>query len=124
MTHARTTGSPEDFFEGCPVGWAVYQAVAAAVAALGDHEVRVGKSQLAFRRTKGFAFLWRPDRYVHSEVPVVLSLALSHPVDSSRFKEVAHPAATTWMHHLEVRDPAELDDEVLGWLARAHAEAG
>jgi hypothetical protein len=29
----------------------------------------------------------------------------------------------TWMHHLEVRDAAELDAEVLAWLRQAFEEA-
>ena len=119
-------GVPEDerFFAGSALGWAVYRAVEHAVAGLGEHEVRVGKSQVAFRRARGFAFLWRPGRYVRSDVPVVLSLAMRHRQNSSRFKEVVHPARTTWMHHLEVRSLEELDDEVLSWLAQAYADAG
>jgi hypothetical protein len=49
---------------------------------------------------------------------------MRHRQSSSRFKEVAHPARTTWMHHLEVRSLEELDDEVLSWLAQAYADAG
>jgi hypothetical protein len=29
-----------------------------------------------------------------------------------------------WMHHLEVRDPAEIDDEVVAWLREAATGAG
>jgi hypothetical protein len=47
-------------------------------------------------------------------------LALRHQIKSSRFKQVAHPSASTWMHHLEVRSvPEDLDDEVAGWLRDA-----
>jgi hypothetical protein len=35
---------------------------------------------------------------------------------------VAHPSR--WIHHLEVRDPAEVDDEVVGWLTEAAHLAG
>ncbi len=116
--------TPEDFFDGHPDGLAVYRAVEHAARDLGDVEVRVSRSQIAFRRRTGFAYLWRPGQYVRSEVPAVLSLALPHELDSPRFKEVAHPAPAVWMHHLEVSGPASLDAEVRGWLAEAFANAG
>ena len=111
------------FFDGSPLGWGVCCAVKDALDTIGAHEVRVGRSQIAFRRAKGFAYLWRPARYVHTDVPAVLSLALAERLSSSRFKEVVHPAPSVWMHHLELRSPDQLDDEVRGWLARAYAEA-
>jgi len=37
---------------------------------------------------------------------------------------VAHPALTVWMHHLELRCAAELDDEVADWLREAYERAG
>ena len=116
--------SPEDLFEGFPATLAVLGELERAVSDLGEISVRVTKSQVAFRRRKGFAYLWRPGRYLASDVPAVVSIALDHEVESERFKEVAHPAPTVWMHHLEVRDPGEVDDEVRGWLADAYAGAG
>ena len=47
-----------------------------AVRALGPVEVRVSRSQVAFRRRRGFAYVWRPGRYVRSAVPAVLSVVL------------------------------------------------
>ena len=112
------------FFAGSPAGLAIHEAVSRVVEGLGGAEVRVGRSQVAFRRRRGFAYVWRPGRYVRSDVPAVLSLALPERLASDRFKEVAHPAPGTWMHHLELRSPDEVDDEVALWLERARAEAG
>jgi hypothetical protein len=116
--------TPEGFFAGHDDGLAVYRAVAEAVAALGPCETRVSKSQIAFRRRRGFAYVWRPGQYVASDVPAVLSVALDRRVESSRFKQVAHPAARVWMHHLELRDPLEVDNEVRGWLEESWRIAG
>lgn len=114
----------EEFFDGSPQGLALYAAVADAVASIGPAEVRVSKSQIAFRNRRGFAYVWRPGRYVRSHVPAVLSIALPRRLDSARFKSVVHPAPTTWMHHLELTDSDQVDVEVHGWLAEAYAEAG
>jgi hypothetical protein len=62
---------------------------------------------VAFRRRRGFAFL------------VVLSIGLDREIVSPRWKQVAHPARTTWIHHLEIRATTELDQEVEGWLREA-----
>lgn len=112
------------FFAGHPDGRVVAARVAAAVDALGPHTQRVTKSQVAFRRRRSFAWLWRPGQYVRSTVPVVLTVALPRRDDSPRWKEVVHPGARTWIHHLELRSPEEVDDTVLGWLAEAYAAAG
>lgn len=94
------------------------------VLALGPVEVRVSKSQVAFRRRRGFAYLWRPGAYVKSTVPVVLSLALPYEATSPRFKQVVHPSPGIWMHHLELLGGAQLDGEVEAWVRQAYEAAG
>lgn len=115
--------TPEEFFAGSPAGLALYRAVAGVISSIGPAEVRVTKSQVAFRRRKGFAFVWRPGQYVKTDVPAVLSFGLPREVRSPRFKEVAHPAPGVWMHHLELRDRSQVDAEVRGWLAAAYESA-
>ena len=116
--------NPEGFFAGHPDGLLLFAVVQDAVAAIGAAEVRVTKSQIAFRRRKGFAYVWRPKQYVRSAFPAVLSIALPHRVGSDRFKEVVHPSGQLWMHHLELDDPGQIDDEVRGWLSAAYENAG
>ena len=116
--------SLSQFFHGDPGGRALFDVVASTVDGLGDHDVRVTKSQIAFRRRRSFAFVWRPDRYVNSDVPAVLSIALPYRLESDRFKEIAHPTAAVWMHHLELNGVGDIDHEVRNWLAAAYEEAG
>lgn len=116
--------APEDFFAGSPEGTAVFEEVDRAVRALGPVDVRVTRSQVAFRRRRGFAYLWRPGRYVRSDVPAVLSVVLPARDPSGRWKEVVHPSPRVWMHHLEARSPDEVDDEVRAWLREAYQAAG
>jgi hypothetical protein len=115
---------PEDLFDGFPESLAMYRQVQRAVAAIGEASVAVTKSQVTFRRRKGFAYVWRPGQYVHSDVPAVLSLALPLQISSERFKEVVHPSENVWMHHLELRERGQIDDEVREWLALAYDHAG
>ena len=115
--------TPEQFFTGSPIGLALYTAVADAISSIGPAEVRVAKSQIAFRRRKGFAFVWRPDQYVKNDVPAVLSFGLPRELHSPRVKEIVHPAPRVWMHHIELRDQNQVDPEVRGWLAAAYENA-
>jgi Domain of unknown function (DUF5655) len=110
-------------FDGDAKAVSIYRAIARPLLALEDVRVVVSKSQVAFRARRGFAYAWAPARYVHSDVPLVLSLAMRDQLPSPRFKEVAHPSPSTWMHHLELRLVRDVDREVIGWLTRAYEEA-
>lgn len=116
--------TPEELFSDNPLGKEVFGRVVSFLEGLGDVESRVSKSQIAFRRRRGFAFLWDPGRYVDTDVRVVLSLALDRRLDSARFKEVVHPSPRVWMHHLEVGSAEEIDGEVEGWLREAYGAGG
>jgi hypothetical protein len=54
----------EDFFAGFEASRPIFEALQAAIAALGPAEMRVSKSQIAFRRRKTFAWAWVPGRHL------------------------------------------------------------
>jgi hypothetical protein len=108
------------FFAGRPEALKVFAKVRAILQQTGPVEIRVSKSEVAFRRRRGFAFVWVPGRYLRKPTaPVVLSIALAREDASPRFKQVVHPAPRIWMHHLEINDPAEIDAQVREWLHEA-----
>ena len=116
--------TPESFFAGSALGFAVFERLRGILHDFGPFDVQVTKSQLAFRRARGFAFLWRPDQYLrHPAAEVVLSIALDHEVPSGRFKQVLSPAPGHWMHHLELHSVDDVDEEVARWLRAAFAQA-
>jgi hypothetical protein len=112
-------------FEGAPLGRRVYDAVAERMLVHDDVSTRVTKSQVAFRRRRGFCWVWLPGRYLSQPgAEVVLSLALERVDPDPRWKQVVDVGRGRWMHHLEVRAVAELDAQVDGWLEEAYALAG
>lgn len=117
--------TPEEFFVGRPLGLLAFRRIHELLLSVApDVTVRVSRSQVAFRRHRGFAYLWRPGRYLrHPQAEVVLSLALRREVPSARWKQVAHPSPTVWMHHLELQVVDDLDAEVDGWLREAAEDA-
>ena len=118
--------TPEEYFQDSPLGLAVHREVHhLLVMNWPDVAVRTTKSQVAFRRERGFAFLWRPRQYLRAaSADVVLSLALSRRLESVRFKQVVQPSRGTWMHHLEIGAVEDVDQEVEEWLDEAAAAAG
>ncbi len=55
---------PTELFEGHPVARSVYERIRSCLVELGSFEVRASKSQIAFWRKRGFAYLWRPGQYL------------------------------------------------------------
>jgi len=102
----------------------MFDAVHLLVGSLGPVEIRVSKSQIAFVSGRAFAWAWLPGRYLkQGDVPLVLSLALERRDASPRWKEVVEPVPGHFMHHLELRDDSQLDDQVRAWLREAREAA-
>jgi hypothetical protein len=117
--------TPEEFLGESDLGRAVFETVSGMVTSFGDVTIEATKSQIAFKRRRGFAYIWLPGMYLaRPQAELVVSIALDRAVGSPRFKEIAHPSAGIWQHHLEVRSIAEVDDEVRNWLRAAYDCAG
>lgn len=115
----------EGFFADQAASRALFEAVWDLLAGIGPAELRVSKSQIAFRRRMGFAWVWMPGRYLRgSTAPLVLTVGLRRRDASPRWKEIVEPAAGRFTHHLELWDTGDVDDEVRTWLCEAWEGAG
>jgi len=59
----------DEFFEGQERSRGLYKAIEAAISTIGPAEIRITKSQIAFRRKRGFAWAWIPGRYLRGRRP-------------------------------------------------------
>ena len=110
----------DEFFAGYDQARDLFESLRAEIEALGALSTHVSKSQIAFRRKTAFAWAWVPDRYLGGgHAPLVLSLSFPERDDSPRWKEIVQPSPGRFMHHLELRSPEDLDDDVRAWLRRA-----
>lgn len=115
----------EQLFAGHPTPLAVSDRLREVLDGVGPYEVRLTRSQVGFRRRRGFASVWRPGQYLSSPgAEAVVSIVLAREDGSSRWKEVVHPSNRWWMHHLEVHGPEDLDEQVEQWLREAWELAG
>lgn len=110
----------DEFFAGQDQSRHLFEAVSREVEAIGPAELRLSRSQIAFRRRKAFAWIWMPGQYLRRKAaPLVLSLSFPQRNTSPRWKEVVEPVPGRFMHHLELYATTDLDDEVRGWLRQA-----
>ncbi len=112
--------TPDAFFADQPLAAQLFAAVRRAVDTIGAASIRATKSQVAFRRRRTFAAVWKPGQYLAgATAPLVLTVFLPRRIASPRWKEVVEPAPGRFTHHLELHDPAEIDEEVRSWLRAA-----
>jgi len=117
--------TPDDFFATHEDSRRIFEVLQRAVAALGPADVRVTKSQVAFRRRRAFAWAWMPGAYLLGKhAPLVLTLSLHRRDSSPRWKEIVEPAPGRFTHHLELRSAADIDGQVRSWLQEAWEAAG
>jgi len=114
----------DEFFEGYEQSRQLFDALRVRIEALGPVEMRVTKSQVAFRRNKGFAWAWVPGKYLRGKTaPLVLTLSLPGRDGSLRWKEIVEPKSGRFTHHLEIYTVDEIDEEVCAWLRAAWSGA-
>lgn len=116
-----TASTPLDtYFAGYDEARLIFDVLRVTIEALGPMELRVTKSQVAFRRRTAFAWAWIPGKYLHGQsAPLVLTLALRRRDTSPRWKEIVEPAPGRFTHHLELFTATDIDDLVLTWLHEA-----
>ena len=114
----------DDFFAGRDESRLIFDTLRAADAAVGEAELRVTKSQVAFRRRRAFAWAWIPGTYLRvRHAPLVLTVSLRRRDSSTRWKEIIEPRPGRFTHHLELYTPSDIDDQVRTWLREAWADA-
>ncbi len=113
--------TPDEFFSDKALAKQLYEAVRQAIASLGEAGIRVGKSQIAFRRRIAFAWVWMPGQYLTGRptAPLVLSVGLRRRAESPRWKQVVESAPGRFTHHLELYAVPDVDAEVRAWLREA-----
>ena len=114
----------DEFFAGLEEPRRIFEALCNAVDAVGQAELRVTKSQIAFRRRRAFAWAWMPGMCLRGKcAPLVLTLSLQRRDPSPRWKEIVEPTPGRFTHHLELHSAEDIDDQVRTWLREAYEAA-
>ena len=88
-----------------------------------DTQVKVQKSQISFYNRHLYACVSFLKVGKKAELPddyFVLTLGLPAPLESARVAAKTEPYPGRWTTHFVIGDPSDLDEEMLGWVARAY----
>lgn len=112
------------FFDAHQAALPLYEAFRQALdAALPDIHRKVQKTQITFSGRHVFAcvsFL-RVKKGTTAQKPLfVLTLGLSHPLDSPRAAAQTEPWPGRWTVHIPLCTAGEIDGELLSWLRQAY----
>ena len=110
------------FFDGKPLELALYETLFRHLEAeFSDASVRVQKSQISFYGRHLFGAVSLPVRRKKSwpEHCIVVTVGLSHRLDSPRAAVATEPYPGRWTHHILISDETQIDGELLDWLREA-----
>ena len=112
------------FFDGRPLELALYQTLFRSLeTAFPEASVRVQKTQISFYGRHLFAAVSLPVRRRKGwpEHCIVLTIGLSHRLESPRIAVAVEPYPNRWTHHVLVSGEEQIDGELLVWLKEAWA---
>ena len=117
------------FFEAQkhPEALPLYEALEGRILAEVDGvRIKVQKSQITFYNRRLFACASFAQVRRKAELPpcwLVVTVGLARRLDSPRVAVATEPYPGRWTHHIVISDPAEVDDELMGWVREAAAFA-
>ena len=110
------------FFEGKPLELTLYEALFRRMAAACPNAaVKVQKSQISFYGRHLFAAASLPVRRKKDwpKQCLLVTIGLSHRLDSPRVAVATEPYPGRWTHHILISDEIQIDGELLDWLREA-----
>ena len=114
------------FFDGKPAELALYETLFRHMEEVfPDASVKVQKSQISFYGRHLFGAVSLPVRRKKNwpEHCVVVTIGLSHPLESPRAAVSVEPYPGRWTNHVLVSEASQVDEELLEWLNEAWAFA-
>jgi hypothetical protein len=116
MPHSCQVVELDAFFAtAAPALRELFELFVAAASERGPVTVNATKSRIALQVRFRFAGIDRPRRE-----HLLANFVLTTPVRSERFTRVDYVPPYYYVHRLRLREPADLDAELKGWLAQAY----
>lgn len=112
------------FFNAMPGALPLYDALRSHIlSSFPETAIEVKKTQITFKARYGFAFVSLGRMKGCPETYLILTLGLNRRLTSPRVAVAVEPYPGRWTHHFILSRADQLDEELLGWLAEAHAFA-
>ena len=108
------------FFDRAPLALSLFELLyEQAMARWSSSTLRVQKTQITFSDPRGYLFASRPRRRGGG---LMVTFGLSAPLQSPRLFAVANPAPGRYTHHVQVADPADIDEQLMQWIEWSHED--
>ena len=110
------------FFSGKPLEMELYNTLFRRMEEIfSDASVKVQKSQHSFYGRHLFSAVSLPLRRKKNwpEHCIVVTIGLSHPLESPRTAVSMEPYPGRWTNHVLISEAAQIDEELLEWLKEA-----
>ena len=108
------------FFDKDPNMLPLYEALEQQILSrIENVQLRVQKTQITFSDPRGYLFASRPRRRGGG---LMVTFGLSAPLKSPRLFAVANPAPGRYTHHVQMADPADIDGQLMQWIAWSHED--
>ena len=105
------------FFAGKPMEAALYRRLLERMfSELPSFEIKVQKTQITFINPRVFACVslkWKNT--------LTVTFGLPSKAESPRIFAASEPYPNRWTHHVKIKTPEEIDEELMEWLKSAHA---
>ena len=110
------------FFSGKPLEMELYNTLFRRMEEIfSDASVKVQISQISFYGRHRFSAVSLPLRRKKNwpEHCIVVTIGLSHPLESPRTAVSMEPYPGRWTNHVLISEAAQIDEELLEWLKEA-----
>ena len=114
------------FFDGKPLELGLYEALFRRMEReFPAASIKVQKSQISFYGRHLFCAASLPVRRKKTwpEHCIVVTIGLSHQLESPRAAVTVEPYPNRWTTHVLVSEEGQIDDELMGWLWEAYGFA-
>jgi hypothetical protein len=116
QSHACGRHELDDHFRDKPAEIrALFEAIVAAIRAIGPVEILPEKTRIAFQVRMSFAQVTPRRGWIDGHV------VLARRVEDPRFRKVETFSPRNHLHAFRLRDRGEIDDQFLAWLREAYA---
>jgi len=113
------------FFCGHPSALNLYQIIADRILEEIDNvKIKVSKTQISFSNKRNFAFVsFLPVKTAKERGKDYITVSFGHfkKCESPRIDAVAEAYPGRWTHHICIKQPEEIDEELLNWIKEAAA---
>ena len=107
----------DHFARSAPTVRATYDAVLRAARSLGAVREEAKKTSIHLVRTSAFAGI------TTRKANLILTLKSEHELESPRVRRSERTSANRWHVEISLQGPADVDDELHSWIARAYSLA-